>query len=47
MGKKRDFVGPYRVESGKGFHLRDFDPRNTGGLKLDKDAAKERLTEGV
>ena len=47
MGKKRDFVGPWRVESGKGFRLRDFDPRDTDGLKLDKDAASELLAEGV
>ena len=47
MGKKRDFVGAWRVENGKGFHLRDFDPRDTGGLKLDKDAARELLAEGV
>jgi polyphosphate kinase 2 (PPK2 family) len=47
MGKKHDFVGPYRVEHGKGFRLRDFDPRDAGGLKLDKDAARELLAEGV
>ena len=34
---------PYRVESGKKFRLRDFDPGDTGGLKLDKARAAERL----
>ena len=38
---------PYRVESGKKFRLRDFDPGDTGGLKLDKARAAERLDEGV
>src|SRR6201984_759856 len=47
MAKKRDFVGPWRGEKGKGFHLRDFDARDTGVLKLDKDAARALLAEGV
>jgi PPK2 family polyphosphate:nucleotide phosphotransferase len=47
VGKKPDLVAPYRVESGKGFRLRDYDPRDSGGLDLDKDAARKRLQEGV
>lgn len=32
------FVAPYRVERGRGFHLKDFDPGDTGGLG---DGSKE------
>ena len=40
------FVHPYRVTSGKGFRLKDFDPSDTGGLKMDKHAAAELLARG-
>jgi PPK2 family polyphosphate:nucleotide phosphotransferase len=36
---------PYRVATGKGFRLRRFDPRDTGGL--DKQKAKEYLQRGI
>jgi PPK2 family polyphosphate:nucleotide phosphotransferase len=36
----------YRVARGKGFHLRDVDPADTGGLE-DPDRAKEALELGV
>ena len=38
---------PYRVENGRKFRLKDFDPGDTGGLKLEKDHAAERLEKGV
>jgi PPK2 family polyphosphate:nucleotide phosphotransferase len=42
------FVEPYRVTSGKGFRLKDFDPADTAGLKsADKAEAKEMLSRGV
>jgi PPK2 family polyphosphate:nucleotide phosphotransferase len=40
------YVHPFRVTSGKGFRLKDFDPGNTCGLKMDKDAAAELLARG-
>lgn len=42
------FISPYRVTRGKGFRLRDVDPRDTGGLKSeDKAEAKDMLARGV
>jgi PPK2 family polyphosphate:nucleotide phosphotransferase len=38
---------PFRVENGKKFRLKDFDPGDTGGLKLEKDHAAELLEKGV
>jgi PPK2 family polyphosphate:nucleotide phosphotransferase len=40
------FIGPYRIEEGSKFHLKDFDPASTGGLKS-KDRAKELLALGI
>jgi PPK2 family polyphosphate:nucleotide phosphotransferase len=40
------FVHPHRVTSGKGFRLKDFDPGDTGGLKMDKHAAADLLARG-
>ncbi len=47
MGKDAKLSRPYRVESGKKFRLKDVDPRETGGLKLEKDHAAEKLQKGV
>jgi PPK2 family polyphosphate:nucleotide phosphotransferase len=41
-------IAPYRVTSGKGFALKDFDPHDTGQLDSeDKSEAKDALAEGV
>src|SRR5262245_47901991 len=46
--KARKFSKPYRVDSGKGFKLKDYDPGDTGDLKSeDKPRAKEVLTDGI
>jgi PPK2 family polyphosphate:nucleotide phosphotransferase len=37
----------YRVDAGKGFRLKDFDPGDTAGLSLEKDHAAELLQQGV
>jgi PPK2 family polyphosphate:nucleotide phosphotransferase len=47
MSKAARLSHPYRVESGKKFRLKDFDPGDTGGLKLEKDHAAELLDRGV
>ena len=41
------YVGPFRVTTGKGFRLKDFNPRNTCGLQLDKSEAAELLKRGT
>jgi PPK2 family polyphosphate:nucleotide phosphotransferase len=40
-------VHPFRIIKGKGFRLKDFDPADTGGLKLDKGEAAELLNRGT
>ncbi len=40
------YVNPYRVTKGKGFRLKDFDPGDTRGLKMDKGDAAELLQRG-
>ncbi len=47
MSKAAKVCRPYRVESGKGFRLKDFDPGDTGGLKLEKDHAAQLLDRGT
>jgi PPK2 family polyphosphate:nucleotide phosphotransferase len=53
MGKKeildqfRKYVHPFRITNGKGFRLKDFDPDDTLGLKLEKDEAAELLQRGT
>jgi PPK2 family polyphosphate:nucleotide phosphotransferase len=41
------YVHPFRVTRGKGFQLKDFDPADTCGLKLDKGEAGELLAKGT
>lgn len=46
--RAKKLAAPYRVTSGKGFRLRDFDPADTGSLKSqDKPKAKTALEAGV
>jgi len=42
----KKLVKPYRVEGGKDFRLKDYDPAETGGVDS-KDEAKQLLDEGV
>jgi PPK2 family polyphosphate:nucleotide phosphotransferase len=41
------YVRPFRITKGKGFRLKDFDPGDTCGLKLDKGEAAELLQRGT
>jgi PPK2 family polyphosphate:nucleotide phosphotransferase len=41
------YVGPFRISSGKGFRLRNFDPQDTCGLQLAKSEAAELLQRGT
>lgn len=44
----RKLSAPYRVDRGKGFALKHFDPDDTGGLKSeDKPRAKDALATGI
>src|SRR3979490_1073573 len=43
----RKYVHPFRITKGKGFRLKDFDPGETCGLKLDKGEATELLQRGI
>ncbi|RDI97155.1 polyphosphate kinase 2 family protein [Dyella solisilvae] len=40
------YTDPFRVTDGKGFRLKDFDPGDTLGLKMDKEEAVELLQRG-
>jgi PPK2 family polyphosphate:nucleotide phosphotransferase len=42
----KKYVRPFRVVSGKGFQLKDFDPADTGGLQIDKLEAANLLQGG-
>ena len=39
LDRIQKYVHPFRVTKGKGFQLKDFDPSDTRGLKLDKGEA--------
>ena len=41
------YIQPFLITTGKGFRLKDFDPRDTRGLKVDKGEAAELLKRGV
>ena len=41
------YVHPFRITKGKGFRLKDFDPGDTCGLRLDKGEAAELLQRGT
>jgi len=43
----QNYVHPFRITKGKGFRLKDFDPADTRGLKLDKGDAAELLAKGT
>jgi PPK2 family polyphosphate:nucleotide phosphotransferase len=46
--KCREISMPYRIDDGKGFKLKRFDPGDTAGLKSeDKPRAKEALATGI
>ena len=41
------YVDPFRITKGKGFKLKDFDPGDTCGLRLNKGEASELLQRGT
>ena len=47
LDRIQKYVHPFRVTKGKGFQLKDFDPSDTRGLKLDKGEAAGLLQAGT
>jgi len=43
LGSIQKYVNPYRIIKGDGFRLKDFDPDDTCGLKIEKGEAAELL----
>jgi PPK2 family polyphosphate:nucleotide phosphotransferase len=41
------YVKPFRITSGKGFRLKNFDPGDTRGLRIEKNEAAELLKRGT
>jgi PPK2 family polyphosphate:nucleotide phosphotransferase len=41
------YVHPFRITKGQGFHLKDFDPADTCGVKMEKGEAAELLSHGT
>jgi PPK2 family polyphosphate:nucleotide phosphotransferase len=41
------YVDPFRIKNGEGFQLKDFDPGDTRGLKLEKAEATDLLRRGT
>jgi PPK2 family polyphosphate:nucleotide phosphotransferase len=41
------YVHPFRITKGQGFHLKDFDPADTCGVKMEKGEAAELLSQGT
>jgi len=47
LDRIQKYVDPFRITKGKGFRLKNYDPGNTCGLKLDKSEASELLQRGT
>ncbi len=47
LDRLEKYVQPFRVTGGKRFRLRDYDPRDTGGLQVGKSEAAELLKHGI
>jgi PPK2 family polyphosphate:nucleotide phosphotransferase len=47
LERLENYTAPFRITTGKGFRLKDFDPRDTCGLQLDKSEATELLKRGI
>jgi PPK2 family polyphosphate:nucleotide phosphotransferase len=41
------YIHPFRISSGKGFRLKDFDPGDTRGLRMEKGEAADLLQRGT
>ena len=47
LDRFQKYIQPFRIRKGKGFKLKNYDPGDTCGLKLDKGEASELLQQGT
>jgi PPK2 family polyphosphate:nucleotide phosphotransferase len=47
LDRIQKYIQPFRVTKGQGFQLKNYDPANTCGLKLEKGEASELLRKGT
>ena len=47
LDRIQKYVQPFRITKGEGFQLKNFDPGDTLGMKLDKGEASELLEQGT
>jgi PPK2 family polyphosphate:nucleotide phosphotransferase len=47
LGRIQKYVHPFRITKGEDFRLKDFDPAETCGLKLDKGETAELIEGGI
>ena len=47
LDRIQKYIHPFRITKGKGFQLKDFDPGDTRGLKMDKGEAAALLQRGT
>jgi len=47
LNRIQKYVRPFRITKGENFRLKDFDPAETSGLKLDKGEAAELIERGI
>src|SRR5262245_26791469 len=47
LDRTQEYSRPFRIAHGEGFQLKNFDPADTCGLKLDKGEASELLQQGT
>jgi PPK2 family polyphosphate:nucleotide phosphotransferase len=47
LDRIQKYVQPFRITKGEGFRLKDFDPGDTLGMKLDKGEASDLLEQGT
>jgi hypothetical protein len=47
LDRVQKYVDPFRITNGKVFQLKDFDPSDTCGLRLDKGEAADLLQSGT
>ena len=47
LDRIQKYIHPFRITKGKGFQLKDFDPSDTRGLKMDKGEAAGLLQAGT
>ena len=47
LDRIQKYTQPFRITKGDGFQLKNYDPGDTRGLKLDKSEASELLQRGT